>query len=67
MELIASKGGRKVIRNNFMYHLNKTLRNGNTYWEFDKRWSGSSYKAKVVLNQSGEHTHVPDPEKNLVE
>ena len=52
MEFITkSKGGRKLIRNNFMYHLNKTLENGNTYWKCDKRRSGSGCKAKVVLDQ----------------
>ena len=29
--ITASKGVIKLIRNNFMYHLNKTLENGNTY------------------------------------
>ena len=75
MEFITtSKGGRKLIRNNFMYHLNKTLENGNTYWECDKRRRGSGCKAEVVLDQeniflrqSGEHAHAPDPEKVLVE
>ena len=72
--LTTSKRGRKLIRNNFMYHLNKTLENGNTYWECDKRRSGSGCKANVVLDQqnnflrqSGEHTHAPDQEKVLVE
>ena len=41
----------KLIRNNFVYHLNKTLENGNTYWERDKRRSGSDCKAKVALDQ----------------
>ena len=46
--LTTSKGGRKLIRNNFMYDLNKTLENGNTYWECDKRRSGKA-KAAVKL------------------
>ena len=69
-----SEVGRKPIRNNFMYHLNKTLKNYNTNWECDKRCSGSGCKAKVVLDQqnsflrqSGEHTHASDSEKVLVE
>ena len=68
------KGGRRLIRNNFMYHLNKTLWNSNIYWECDKRRIRSGCKAKVVLDQennflrqSGEHTHAPDPKKVLVE
>ena len=71
---LTSKGRRKLIRNNFMYHLNKTLENGNTYWECDKRRRGSGCKAKVVLDQqnnflwqSDEHTHVLGPEKVAVE
>ena len=71
---MATSKERKLIRNNFMYHLNKTLKNGNTYWECDKRRRGSGCKAEVVLDQqnnffrqSGEHTHVPDPEQVLVE
>ena len=75
MEFITThKGGRKLIRNNFKYHLHKTLENGKTYWECDKRGSRSGCKAKVVLYQlnnflmqSGEHTHALDPEKVLVE
>ena len=75
MELITtSKGGRKLIRNNFMYQLNKTLENSNTCWECDRRQSGSGCKAKVVLDQqnnflrqSGKHTHAPDPEKVSIE
>ena len=57
-----------------MYHLNKTLKDGNTYWKCDKRWSGSDWKAKVALDQQnnfwkqyGEQTHPPEPEKVLVE
>ena len=48
--MTTKKGGRKVIRNNVMYHLNKALENGSTYWECDKRRSGSSCKVKVVLD-----------------
>ena len=52
MEFITtSKEGRKLIRNNFMHHLNKTLENGNNYWECDKRGSGSDCKAEVVFDQ----------------
>ena len=52
MEFITiSKEWRKLIRNTFMYHLDKTLEKGNTYWECDKRRSGSGCKAKVVLDQ----------------
>ena len=41
MEFITtSKVGPKIIRNNFMYHLNKKSENSNTYWECDKRQSG---------------------------
>ena len=73
MEFITtSKGGRKLIRNNFTYHLNKTLEDGNTYWECDKRLRGIGCKTKAVLNQqnkflrqSGEHIHAPDPDKVL--
>ena len=57
-----------------MYHLIRILENGITYWECDKRRSGSGCKAKVFLDQqnnflrqSGEHTHAPDPEKVSVE
>ena len=64
MEFITtSDGGRKLITNNFMCHLNKTLESGNTYCECDKRRGGSGFKAKVVLDQqnnllwqSSEHT-----------
>ena len=48
--MTTKKGGRKVIRNNVMYHLNKALENGSTYWECDKRRSGSSCKVKLVLD-----------------
>ena len=52
MEFITiSKEWRKLIRNTFMCHLDKTLESGNTYWECDKRRSGSGCKAKVVLDQ----------------
>ena len=52
MEFITtSKEWRKLIRNNFIYHLDKTLENVNTYWECDKTRSGSGCKAKVVLDQ----------------
>ena len=40
--ITARKVGRKLIENNFMYDSNKTLGNGNTYWECDKRRSGPS-------------------------
>ena len=46
------------------------MTNGNTYWECDKRRSGSGCKVKVILDdqdhfiqQTGEHTHPADPEK----
>ena len=55
-----------------MYHLNKTLKDGNTYWECNKRLGGIGCKTKAVLNQqnkflrqSGEHIHAPDPDKVL--
>ena len=34
-----------------MYHLNKALENGNTYWKCEKRRSESGCEAKVVLDQ----------------
>ena len=59
-----------LIKDSFSYHKNKTLTNGNTYWECDKRRSGSGCKVKVILDdqdhsiqQTGEHTHPADPEK----
>ena len=52
MEFVkTSKGGQKLIRNNFMYHLNKTLKNGTTYLKCDKRQSGSCFKAEEVWDQ----------------
>ena len=75
MEFITtSKGGIELIRNNFIYHLNKTPENGKGYWKCDKKRSESGCKAKTVLDQrnnflrqSGEHTHELDPENVLVE
>ena len=75
MEFIeSSKGGFKLVKDNFLYHKNKTLPNENTYWEYSKRRSGGRCKVKVLLDeqdqffiQSGEHTHPPDPEKISVE
>ena len=70
----SSKGGLKLVKDNFLYHKNKTLPNENTYWECSKRRSGGGCKLKVLLyehdqflRQSGEHTHPPDPEKISVE
>ena len=52
------------MKDNFLYHKNKTLPNENTHWECSKRRSGGGCKVKVLLDehdqflvQSGEHTH----------
>ena len=71
MESISTiKGGRKLIKDSFFYHKNKTMPNGNTYWECDKRRNGSGCKVKLILDgqdhfvqQTGEYTHPPDPEE----
>ena len=67
--LTTSKGGIQLLRESFIYYKNKTLNNGNTYWECKERRSGNGCNVKIVLvddnnflNQSGEHTHAPNPD-----
>ena len=70
MEFIeTSKGGSRLVKDNFIYHKNKTLSSGCTYWECSKRRQDGRCKVKITLDednqfirQSGEHTHPPDPE-----
>ena len=71
MEFIQStKGSRQICCDGYLYVKNKTLTNGNTYWECSQRRSGNGCKAKSRLNNADEliafvheHTHGPDPEK----
>ena len=71
MEFFLSKrGSRKLVFEGHVFHKYKTLTNGNTYWECSERRSGNGCKMKVtldpsenLLNQSGQHTHVPNPER----
>ena len=71
MEIFLSeRGSIKLVFEGHVFHKNKTLMNGNTYWECSERRSGNGCKMKVtldpgedLLNQSGEHTHVPNPER----
>ena len=46
MEFITTlKGGRKLVKDNVLYHKNETLTNGSTYWECDKIRSRIGCKA----------------------
>lgn len=67
---LSERGSRKLIFEGHIFHKNKTLTNGNTYWECSERRSGNGCKVKVLLdpgenllNQSGQHTHLPNPER----
>lgn len=69
MEFFTSvRGARKLKYRDFVYCRNKTLTNGNTYWECSQRRSGNGCRAKLILDpgdnlvvQPGTHTHAPDP------
>ena len=71
MEFFTSvRGARKLIYQDYVYCMNKTLRNGNTYWECSERRSGNGCRTKLLLdpvdnllNHPGEHTHAPNPER----
>ena len=69
----SEKGGRKLVRDGYMYHKNTTLGNGSTSWcgsvicttrECCERRSGNGCKAKITFDpndifvgQSAPHTH----------
>ena len=70
MEFVTTttRGARQLLKGHYIYSKTKTGNNGNTYWECVERRSGNGCKVKIVLdeggnflNQTGEHTHPPNP------
>ena len=58
-----------MLRDSYLYYKNKSLNNGNSYWECKEWRSGNGCKIKIVLDeqenfshQFGQHTHAPNPE-----
>ena len=67
----ATKGGRKLSKNGFLYIKNKMLTNRRTYWECAQRCSGNGCNVKITLDaadrfvaQTHQHSHAADPEGN---
>jgi hypothetical protein len=69
------RGSRKLKYQEFIYCKNKTLTNGNTYWECSERRSGNRCRSKLTIDREGEnivvqpgqHSHAPDPGRNNAE
>ena len=73
MEFIKStRGARLLVKDQYHFLKNKTG-NGKTYWECAERRSGNGCRVKIILDdndnliqQTGEHEHIPNPEKIAV-
>ena len=73
MEFIKStRGARLLVKVQYHFLKNKTG-NGKTYWACTERRSGSGCRVKIILDdndnliqQTGEHEHIPNPEKTAV-
>ena len=71
MEFIQTeRNSRNLLYHGHLYVKNKTLNNGNTFWECEQRRSGNGCSVKVLLDPgdnfiriSGDHTHAPNPER----
>ena len=67
-----TKGGKKLIKDGFLYIKNKTLTDGRTYWQYAQRRSGNGCNVKIALDATGrfvaqthQHSHAADPEGNV--
>ena len=65
---------RKLKYQHYVYCESKTLNNGNFYRECSEQRSGNEWnvelvfdESKNILNQSGEHSHPPNPNQVQVE
>ena len=69
MEFItSSNGGRKLVIEGYIYCKSKSLTNGSSCWECEKRRSKNGCNARVTLYEneeiikgSSEHKHPPKP------
>ena len=57
--ITAARGERQLLRDNYLYHKNKSLNNGSSYWECKERRSANGCNVKIALD---EQTHAPNPE-----
>ncbi|XP_066915446.1 uncharacterized protein [Clytia hemisphaerica] len=71
MEFIQTEqNSRKLLYHGHLYVKNKTMNNGNTFWECEQRRSGNGSNVKVLFDPgdnfiriSGDHTHAPNSER----
>ena len=68
--LLTNRGSRQVAYEGYLYHKNKTLASGITYWECVQRRDGDGCKGRIVISDDDtllrvaiEHSHPPTPDK----
>ena len=60
----SSKGGLKLLYNNYMYVKQKVQKNGAVCWEYDQRRNKFAYKTKLpilddqIIKVTNDHTHT---------